>query len=112
MADRDWTETDNPRERVRATVEILQEPKSIDEIASTARVDRKEAMTIVEELREDGLVYSVDEERYDVNLNWLLAAEIRRLGIERAEGVLVPVEVLNELESGDVDYTSSKRQNL
>lgn len=97
----EWIERSTPRERVEAIVETMQQPRTAAEIAEYARVESQYAEQVITELLDDGMLYQYDENRYDVRGHWLLADEIRRLGTETDDGILIPYEVIEELETGE-----------
>jgi hypothetical protein len=99
----DWTEVSPPRERVETIVETMQRPRTAEEIAEYARVEVPYAFRVIEDLLAEGMMYQYDEDRYDVRGEWLLADEIRRLGTKTDDGILVPHEVIDALESGEID---------
>lgn len=90
-----------PRERVETISETLHRPSTVDDIANWACVDVDTAEEIVTELVAEGILYEFDEMRYAVSEGWVFASEIRKMGEETDERVLIPNDILDKLESGD-----------
>jgi predicted transcriptional regulator len=94
-----WEETSTPKERVRTIAETLVNPSTVEEIAKSAKVDHKLAEDMISELLSEG-VLERHKDRYSTSEAWALASEIRQLGEETEDGILVRYDVLREMESG------------
>ncbi|TKX50102.1 hypothetical protein EXE49_07995 [Halorubrum sp. ASP121] len=66
----DWTDKLSSKERVQATVELLSEPATPEEIADEADVSLSETREIIRSLVKDGIAKRVGD-KVDVNINEL-----------------------------------------
>lgn len=102
-----WVATMTTRERVRAVVEMLDEPVTVAEVGERADVSRSTASRELERLQTESLVDLYDgtgESHVQVNLDYLLDDEVQRLidnhdrdGLEdELQAMLDEVESLRE----------------
>jgi hypothetical protein len=94
-----WEETSTPRERIETIVQTQHRPATVSEIAEWAHVDTGFAENVVAELLAEGMLERHADDRYALSPDWALAFEIRDLGEETEDGILVPYDVLEDMES-------------
>jgi hypothetical protein len=66
-------------------------------------VDIDTAEETVSDLLAEGVIYRFGDDLYALSDSWALAEEIRQLGDETEDGILVPYDVLDEMQSGQAE---------
>lgn len=97
----DWAEVSSPSERVRTIAESMRLSRPPEWVAEQAEVDIATARDVLTQMVDDGELVTWTTERgrvFALNEGQAFVSHLRDIGIDTDEGILIPHEVVNELE--------------
>jgi len=103
----DWTDVSSAEERVRTIAESMSMARTVEWVAAQAETHEDTARGVLTEMVDDGELITWtgrrDECVYAVNEGRQLVDYLRKIGVETAEGILIPHGVVEDLEAGHPD---------